>query len=174
MKRLVPLATILLAAALALHPAALAGPTWGVVVAGGLGVACFVIALLTSEWVLAGPGAVLLLGEYAIALVNERGYVDDMAPLFAVGLFLLMELMDVSLTLARSEHVAPEVVGVRARQLIVVAAAGALASAATLTGATFLVSGRVALLVVGGACAALVVMLGVGLAHDVLARRDPD
>lgn len=168
MKKLVPAATILLAAAVALHPAALSRAPWGVIVTGALALACFVLALLTSEWILSGPGLVLLLAEYAIALVSQRGDLDELAPVYAVGAFLLMELLDVSLTLARSEHVSPEVVGVRARQLIVVAGAGSLVSALVLGGAGFAEGRQIPLLVLGAVCAALVITLGVGLAYDVL------
>ncbi len=168
MRKLVPISTMLLAVALALHPADLSEPPRSVVVTGTLAVACFGLALLTSDWILSGPGLVLLLAEYAIALVDRRGELDEMAPLFAVGAFLLMELMDVSVTLARSERVTPEVVGVRARQLIVVAAAGAFVSALVLSAGTFVEGRQIVLLFVGAACAAFVVLLGVGLAHDVL------
>jgi hypothetical protein len=167
-RALVPGSTMLLAAALALHPVALTEPSRGVIVTGALALACFGLALVTSEWILSGPGLVLLLAEYAIVLVVQRGDLDELAPLFAVGAFLLMELMDVSLTLARSERVSSEVVGVRARQLIVVAAVGGFVSALVLSAGTFVEGREIAMLVVGAACAAFAVLLGVGLAHDVL------
>jgi hypothetical protein len=168
LRKLVPIATILLATALALHPVALSEPPPGVIVTGALALACYALALITAEWIMSGPGIVLLLAEYAIALVNQRGQVDELAPVFAVGAFLLMELMDVSLTLARSERVSPEVVGVRARQLVVVAAAGGLVSTLVLTAGTLVAGREIVLLLAGAGCAALVVWLGVRLAHDVL------
>jgi hypothetical protein len=167
-RKLVPIATLLLAAALALHPVAFSEAPPGVLVTGGLALACFALALITAEWIMSGPGIVLLLSEYAIALVNQRGEIDELAPIFAVGAFLLMELMDVSLTLARSERVSPEVVGVRARQLVVVAAAGGLVSSLVLTAGTLVAGREILLLFVGAGCAAFVVLLGVRLAHDVL------
>jgi hypothetical protein len=167
-RKLVPVSTMLLAVALALYPAALSDPPRGVIVCGILAVVCFGLALVTSEWLLSGPGLILLLAEYAIALVNQRGVLDDAAPVFAVGAFLLMELMDISLTLARSQRVSPEVVGVRARQLIVVAAVGGIVSALILGAGTLVAGGQVLKLVAGAVGAALVVLLGVHLAHDVL------
>jgi hypothetical protein len=172
-RKLVPSATMLLAAALALHPVALSEPPTGVVVTGVLAVGCFALALLTSEWILSGPGLVLLLSEYAIALVNQRGQIDEVAPIFAVGAFLLMELMDVSLTLGRSEHISPDVIGVRTRQLIIVAAFGGLVSSLILAAGTFVQGSEMILLFTGAACAAMVVLLGVGLAHDVLGDQGP-
>jgi hypothetical protein len=168
MRKLLPISTMLLAVALALHPAALSDASTEIIVCGSLAVACFGLALLTSEWLLSGPGLILLLAEYALALVNRSGELDENAPLLAVGLFLLMELTDVSITLARSERVSPEVVGVKARQLVVVAGVGGFVSALILVAGTLVAGGQVVKLVTGAACAALVVMLGVHLAHDVL------
>jgi hypothetical protein len=168
MRKLVPISTMLLVIALALCPVALSDPPRGVIVCGALAVICFGLALITFEWLLSGPGLILLLAEYAIALVNQRGVLDEAAPVFAVGAVLLMELMDISLTLARSQRVSPEVVGVRARQLIVVAAVGGIVSAVILGAGTLVAGAQVLKLVAGAAGAALVVFLGVHLAHDVL------
>ena len=172
MRKLVPAATLLLAAALTLHPVVLSEPPLGVIVTGALALACFVLALVSAEWIMSGPGIVLLLAEYAIALVDQRGQLDELAPVFAVGAFLLMELMDVSLTLIRSDRVSPEVVGVRARQLVVVAAAAGLVATLVLAAGALVIGREIALLFTGAGCAALVVLLGVRLAHDVLEEDD--
>lgn len=173
MKRLVPAAVILLAAALALHPLALGGLEPYLLTLGILAVLCFALALFTMEWILSGPGLILLLAEYTLALLERRGALDSLAVGFAVGAFLLMELMDVALTLMRSERVAPEVAGVRVRQLLVVAIVGTIASAAVLLSGGLSLE-RQPLLLFGGAVAGSgAVILAVALAHDVLRPRRP-
>ena len=168
MRKLVPIATLLLAGALALHPVVLAEPAPAVIVMGVLALVCFVLALATHEWIMSGPGLVLLLSQYAFALVSRRGELDELAPAFAVGAFLLMELMDVSLTLSRSERVFPEVVGVQARQLVIVAAGGGLVSTIVLTMGGIVAGRQIPFLFAGAAGAALVILLSVRLAQDVL------
>ena len=171
MKKLVSVSVMLLATALALYPLALGGIEPDLVTLGILAVLCFALALFTVEWILSGPGLVLLLAEYTLALIDRRGTLDAMAVGYAIGTFLLMELTDVALTLMRSERVAPEVAGVRVRQLLVVAVVGTIASAAVLLTGGLALERQPLLLLGGAAAGAGAVVLAVALAHDVLRPR---
>jgi hypothetical protein len=171
MKKLVSVSVILLASALALYPLALGGLETSLITLGVLAVLCFLLALFTVEWILSGPGLILLLAEYTIALIERRGTLDAMAVGYAVGAFLLMELTDVALTLLRSERVAPEVAGVRVRQLLVVAVVGTIASAAVLLSGGLALEREPLLLFGGAAAGAGAVVLAVALANDVLRSR---
>ena len=110
----------LLAAALALYPLVLVPDVHPLIFLAGLALMSFALALLSGDWILAGPGMGMLLGEYAIALRTGSIEVDELVPALAVAALVLMELIDLSRLLAR--HPAPEKEVIKQRVAHIVAA----------------------------------------------------
>ena len=70
----------LLAVALALYPLVLVRDIYPLVLLAGLALLAFGLALASREWVIAGPGMGVLIGEYAIALSAGNVALDELVP----------------------------------------------------------------------------------------------
>ena len=108
----------LLAAALALYPLVLVADVYPLILLGGLALTAFALSLLSGDWVLAGPGMGMLLGEYAIALRTASVDVDELVPALAVAALVLLELLDLSRLLARRPAPEKEVIKQRVAHIV--------------------------------------------------------
>jgi hypothetical protein len=171
MRELVAGAALLLALTLALYPMDLAETITPLGIIGGLGVAAVALALLTSQWVLAGPGVGLIVIEYAIALVLRDGPIDLFSPLYGAGCLLLLELIDLTLVMHRPQSERGVVVGHARHAVSIVAVAILVAVAALLAGA--LLPGHHLLLIAASACGLGALSVAVAIAHRALAPHPP-
>jgi hypothetical protein len=157
---------VLLASGLVLHPIALSSSLF-VLAAGGVAVLGFSLALVTGWWSLGGTAAGLFVAQYAVAIVLAPT-VDLLAPLVAMGLLVLLELIDVSRVMTRRREVESEAARRHARDTAVTASLGGIAATAvTLAGIAGRGGGAPAL-VVGAAC-----MLGAVAVAVAVAKRGP-
>jgi hypothetical protein len=154
----------LLSAGLILHPMSLGRLTPFVIVTGAVAFAGFIAALATGRWSLGGAAAGCYLAQYTTALILvER--VDIFAPIAALGLFLLLEMIDSSRVMARGVIVEPEVIRGHVRATALTAALGGIAATGVLLGGTAGRGGGALALVIGAGCLLGAVVLGVGAAR---------
>jgi hypothetical protein len=154
----------LLSAGLVLHPVSLGPITPFVVITGVIAFAGFLAALATGRWSVGGAAAGFYVAQYAAALVLVAR-VDFLAPLAALGLLVLLEMIDASRVRARAVVVEAEAIR---RHLVATARAVALGGVAAigvlLGGAAGRAGGPVAL-VIGAGCILGALAIGVGAAR---------
>jgi hypothetical protein len=160
------IAAFLLAGALALYPMTLVNDIYPLALLAGLAFAAFILALLSVEWVLAGPGMGILMIEYAVALSMNGAAVDRFIPVAAVAAFLLLEIIDLVSVLARTPVPEREVVANHVRHIVLTAAVGGSVTAAMLLAAEIVTGGPAPLAGVAAACG-----LGAMIITVVLTRR---
>lgn len=166
MKRMANTGAGLLAAALALYPLVLVDDVYPLILLGGLAMTAFALSLLSGDWVLAGPGMGMLLGEYAIALRTASIEVDELVPALALAAFVLMELLDLSRLLARRPAPDKDVIKQRVAHIVASSLmAGAVCTAVLL--AARAIRGGPAEFIAVAAAAGLMALVLAGL----LARR---
>ncbi|MDQ3987163.1 MAG: hypothetical protein M3280_11795 [Actinomycetota bacterium] len=165
MKPLMTVSVLLLGAALGLHPIEIAGSSTGLWILAGAGVGCFALTLVTSDWILAGPGLALLMGEYVWALEMAEAPPDPLAPIAAIAVLVLLELTDHA-TLSRKPN--KEVLGRHAVHLAAVLVTAALVATAAFVGGRLVEGGSIALLGVAAACGVTAVGIATRLARGAL------
>jgi hypothetical protein len=162
------LATVALAAALALAPlASTRAPRTPLAWLGA--VAVLLAAGAAWRFVsLAGMAAAILAIEYGLSLYHQRGPVDARAPLFAAGLLLLVELAYWSAESHRLVRDGRAVIGFRLTVLAMVALGAVALGALILLAAELPLAGPVARLALGVVAASTVLAL-----IAALSRRTP-
>ena len=154
----------LLGAGLVLHPVSLGRATPFVMAAGGVAFAGFVAALATGSWSMGGTAAGCYLLQYAAALLLDPR-VDLFAPIAALGLLLLLEMIDASRVMAPSVVVEAEVVRRQVRATAWTAALGGIAATGVLLAAAYTRGGGAIALVIGAGCLLGALAVGVGAAR---------
>jgi hypothetical protein len=160
--RIVPGA--LLSAALVLHPVSLGPITPFVVITGVIAFAGFLVALATGRWSIGGTAAGFFVSQYAAALVLVAR-VDIFAPIAALGLVVLLEMIDAARFRARAVIVEAEAIR---RHLLATArtvALGGLAASGVLLGGAAGRAGGPLALVIGAGCLLGALAIGVGAAR---------
>lgn len=161
----------LLSAGLILHPMSLGRVTPFVIVTGAVAGAGFIAALATGRWSIGGAAAGCYLAQYTTALILvER--VDMFAPVAAVGLFLLLEMIDASRVMARGVIVEAEVIRGHLRATALTAVLGGIAAMGVLLGGAAGRGGGTLALLIGAGCLLGAVAVGVGAARRGMARRE--
>ena len=155
----------LLAIALALYPLALVRDIYPLVLLAGLALLAFGLAIASREWILAGPGMGVLMGEYAIALSAGNVAIDELVPALAVAAFALMELIDLAGVLGR--HPAPprQVVRLRVAHIVAASMIGGVVSLAVLLAARAVTGGPPQLIGVAGIAGLIALILATRLAR---------
>jgi hypothetical protein len=161
----------LLAVALALYPLALVSDLSPLVWLAGLALLAFAFALLSREWILAGPGMGLLIGEYAIALHTGGVQVDELVPALAVAAFILMELIDLAGVLGRHPSPPREVVRLRAAHTVAAALMGGAVAIAVLLAARAVSGGPPQIVAVSAAAGLIALILAARLARRAIEGR---
>lgn len=133
----------------------------------GLALTAFVLALVSNEWVLAGPGAALLITEYAIAL-DGAARVDYAAPLLALGAFVVLEAIDLITLITRRPAPERGVVVGHVGHMLGVTLAGAAVAGAVLLAARVIAGGPEGLAGVAAVCGLLAIVIAVSLAHRAI------
>ena len=154
----------LLSAGLILHPVSLGPDNPFVVVTGGVAFAGFIAALATGRWSIGGAAAGCFLAQYTTALILVSR-VDIFAPIAALGLFLLLEMIDASRVMARGVMVEAEVIRRHLRATALTAALGGLAATGVLLGGTAGHGGGALALVIGAGSLLGALAVGVGAAR---------
>ena len=154
----------LCAVVVCLYPLTLEERIAPLVYIAGLALTAFALALISNEWVLAGPGAALLITEYAIAL-DGAARVDYAAPLLAVGVFVVLEAIDLLALITRRPAPERSVVAGHVRHVLAVIVAGAAVAAAVLLAARVVGGGPEGLAAVAAVCGLLAIVIAVSLAH---------
>jgi hypothetical protein len=154
----------LLGAGLVLHPVALGRATPFVIAAGGVAFAGFVTALATGWWSVGGTAAGCYLVQYTAALLLAPR-VDLLAPVAALGLLLLLEMIDASRVMGRSVIFESEVVRRHARATGGTAVLGAIVATGVLLGGVAGRGGGPVALVIGAGCLLGALAMGVGAAR---------
>lgn len=167
MRRWTAAAAGLLAVALGVWPLSFATPIPHLVAAGALGVAAVIVALAACRWSFAGLGIVLLVLHYTASLIRYDA-IDIFAPLFALGLLLMVELIDLAMLTARRGNIEPSVVLARARFGMIVAAVGTPAAVAALVAGAIVTGGNPLLLLMGALLGLTAVALTVSLARETI------
>ena len=165
MKLLMSISVLLLGTALALHPIDIAGGSTGLWILASAGLSCFVLALITSEWLLAGPGLALLMSEYVWALEMVEAPPDPLAPVAATAALVLLELTDHATSSHKPNR---EVLARHAVHLVPVVITGALVATAAFVGGRLVEGGSIALLGVAAACGLVAVGIATRLARGAL------
>lgn len=151
----------LFAVALALYPLTLVADPYPLLLLGVLATVAFALALLSAEWILAGPAMGILMGEYAIALRSAELSIDELIPAMAVAALVLMEMIDLTGLLGRHPRPEKEVVKNRVRHIVATALmAGAVSTAVLL--AARVIQGGPAQLIVPAAAAGLIALVVAG------------
>lgn len=154
----------LLSAGLILHPVSLGPVTPFVVITGVVALAGFIAALTTGRWSIGVAAAGCYIAQYTAALIIVSR-VDFFAPIAALGLFLLLEMIDASRVMARTVIVDPEAIRRHVRATAATAALGVLAAAGVLLGGAAGRGGGPLALVVGAGCLLGALAVGVGAAR---------
>ncbi len=131
----------------------------------GLALLAFVLALVSNEWVLAGPGAAVLFAGYAVALANGNVAIDGLAPLVGVGALVVLETIDLITLISRRPAPPKDVVVGNVRHALVVVFAGIAVSAAVMLAARVVGGGPSALAGLAAASGLLAIVIAVVLAH---------
>jgi len=152
MRRWSVAAGVVLATGLVLHPISLAPSSEIVRGAGVLSWLGFAVALTKGRWSLGGAAAGLFVTQYALALVL-RPIVDLLAPVAALGLLVVMELVDASAARARRREVEPSTARKYLRDTGSIAVLGTLAASWVAVAGLQGRGGETLRLVVGAACA---------------------
>lgn len=152
-------------AALCLYPISLVEDVYPFLLLPALAAVAFGLSLLSTDWVLVGPGTAVLILAYAIAL---RGY-DPLVPVFAVGLFVLLEAIDLAPVLRRRPPPERDVIVAHSRHSASVAALAATVCVAAVVAGRLVAGGPAPLAAVAGVCALAATVIVV-----VLARRGVD
>jgi hypothetical protein len=154
----------LLGAGLVLHPVSLVRATPFVMLAGGLAFAGFAAALATGSWSMGGAAAGCYLVQYTAALLLAPR-VDLVAPIAALGLLLLLEMIDASRVMAPSVVVEGKVVRRHVRDTAWTAALGGIAATGVLLAAAATRGGGAIGLVIGAGCLLGALAVGVSAAR---------
>jgi hypothetical protein len=154
MRRLLIGICTLLAAGLGLYPLTLVDASAHLLIAAAAATVLFGLAATLGLWRCAGAGALLIVGEYAVALVTRDSGIDAAAIGVGVALLIELEVVDVAALAARKATVEREVLFERVRFAVAAGLAGvAGGSAALVAGA--LATGGHPLIFISGACAAV-------------------
>lgn len=162
----------LLALACALYPMTVAEVPLGLLVLGGAGFVAIALALATSEWVLAGPAAGLIVIVYALALAESGRALDWSAAVFGVALLVVLELVDAAPVVRRDTDGGRRVAALHVGHVAVVAFVGAVTALGTSAAAVILGGGPTPLVVVAALCGAAGIALVVALAVRGVAASD--
>lgn len=169
MRAVLRLTAALAAAGCALYPATLATEIAPPLALGVTGLAGLTLALITDEWVLAGPGVGAIVLAYAVALAGSAGSFDWAAPGVAVGCLLALELVDAAtLTVDTGEE--RRVASLRLRDVGTVTILGAGAAVSTATAGILILGGSTAFLLAAAAFAGAAVAVVVSLATRAIER----
>lgn len=159
MRRYVTAGALLLGAALVAYPVAKVGRVTGI---AGIGAVALIFLTLALTWQrarsLVVPAAALVGLHYALTLHVTGAGADAYALAFGAGLFVLFEAADVAVSLADVSPSTCPATLYRVGQTLATAVAGCLVAAVALV-APSLLSGGIALVVVGAACVLGVVAL---------------
>ena len=148
-------------AALCLYPISFVDDVYPFLLLPALAAVAFALSLASNDWVLVGPGTAVLILAYAIGL---RGY-DPLVPVFAVGLFLLLEAVDLVPVLRRRPAPERDVVVAHARHAVGVAALAATVCVAAVVAGRLVTGGPAPLAAVAGICALAATVIVVVLAR---------
>ena len=172
MKTMAFIGSALLAIALALYPLALVPDIYPLVLLGGLALLAFSLALLSREWILAGPGMAVLVGEYAIALNAGAVGVDVLVPALAVAAFVLMELLDLAELLGRRPAPPKDVVRPRVGHIAAASFIGGAVSTAVLLAARAVTGGPPQLIAVAAIAGLVALVIAASLSRRAIEGRD--
>ena len=173
MKLLVRITAALLTIACALYPLTIVTDPIGLAALGGLAVVAVGLALVTSEWVLAGPGVSLVILEYTIALADSSAPFDWRAPALAVGCLVVLELVDTAPVFRRDTEEGRAVSANHLRRTVLVVLVASLTALATASTAGLLHGGPTPLLVGAAFCGAIAVAALMSLTRARIARPEP-
>ena len=153
------------ALAVTLYPLTLSAEMMPTAFLAGLAFVGFLLALVSNEWVLAGPGAAVLFVEYAAALDNGDVAVDAVAPLVGVGALIVLETIDLITLIARRPSPPRAVIVGHVRHALIVVFAGTAVAAAVVLAAQVVGGGPSGLAGVAAASGLLAIVIAVVLAH---------
>ena len=148
-----------------LYPLTLSDELMPTAVLAGLAFVAFLLALVSNEWVLAGPGAAVLFVEYAAALANGNVVVDGIAPLVGIGALIVLETIDFITLIARRPSPPRTVVVGHVRHALLVVFGGAAVAAAVMLAAQVVGGGPSGLAGVAAASGLLAIVIAVALAN---------
>jgi hypothetical protein len=144
----------LLAAALGLYPLTLVDASAHLLIAAAAATVLFGLAAALGLWRCAGAGALLIVGEYAVALIT-RGYGIDAAAIgMGVALLIELEVVDVASLAARKATVDRAVLFERVRFAVAAGFAGVAGGSAALVAGAIARGGH-PIIFISGACAAV-------------------
>ena len=145
---------VLVALTLCVYPLALIDDLYPFLLVPAAAAAAFLLSVVTREWVLVGPGAGLLLLAYVLALGDSGTSLDPLAIVFAAGVLLLLDTLDLIPLLARRPRPGRDVIVGHVRHLTLVLGLG-LGIALALVSAAELLGGGPAVLAAAAAFAGL-------------------
>lgn len=156
---------VVTALAITLYPLTLSDDLVPTVYLVALALAAFLLALASNEWVLAGPGAALLIAAYAVALGDAPIVIDRAAPVVGIGALVLLETIDLVTLITRRPAPGRAVVIGHVGHAVVVVLAGAAVSAAVMLAAEVVGGGPAALAVPAALFGVLAIVIAVSLAQ---------
>ena len=148
-----------------LYPLTLHDELVPIVYLAGLALIGFALALLSNEWVLAGPGAAALTAEYAVALEGNTTSFDQAAPVLAIGALVVLETIDLITVITRRPAPARAVIVAHVRHVVVVILIGTAVSAAVMLAAQTAGGGPAPLAALAALCGLLAIVIAVALAY---------
>jgi hypothetical protein len=154
----------LLSAGLILHPISLGPITPFVVITGVVAFAGFLAALATGRWSIGGAAAGCYIAQYTAALILVSR-VDIFAPFAALGLLVLLEMIDASRVPARAVIVESETIRRHVLATAPTIALGGVAATGVLLGGAGGRGGGPLALVIGAGCLMGALAIGVRAAR---------
>jgi hypothetical protein len=155
----------LIAAGLALYPLTLVEAEPYLIGPAVLGPLLLTAAAAAGIWALASAGALVVIGEYALALVTQHAGIDAASVVMGVALVVELELVDLARLAARRTTIAQSVIIARARFALGSGLVGGIAGTAVLIAGAAATGGNPALFLAGAAAAVSAVWMAVTLAR---------
>jgi hypothetical protein len=145
--------SVLLGVLLALYPLTIVDGGAYLLVPGVVAALLLMAAATTGIWGAAVAAGLLLIGEYALALLIQDGGIDALSAPMAAALLLELELIDLTRLLGRDSKIDRSVLINRIRFVTAISFAGLLAAGAALIAGAALVSSHPLILFIGAAAA---------------------
>jgi hypothetical protein len=161
----------LLAVAVALYPLTLVEAEPYLVVPAIVGPPLLAAAAWSGVWPLASVGTILLIAEYALALIKLDAGIDAASVAMGVALLIELELVDLARLAARRATIRTAVILTRARFALGAGLAGGVAGGAALVAGALATGGNPVVFLVGAGAAAGAVWTAVVLAHRAVLDR---
>jgi hypothetical protein len=158
----------LLAAALGLYPLILVEASPHLLIAAAAATVLFVVAAATGLWRCAGAGALLVVGEYALALITQDSGIDAGAVGVGVVLLFELELIDIASLAARGARVERKVLLERGRFAVAAGLAGVAGGSAALAAGVLAAGGHPLSFLAGAGAAVGAVWVVVMLARRAI------